>query len=148
MSFENIRKGIVLLLLGNFFVVCIVNAQTKSITVGDKCPDVPMKLINYQQPELKISDFKGKIVILDFWATWCKPCVESFVKIDSLNKIYADKVQIMPVAYEDVKKVKPILDKLESVFNVKSPSVVNDIELQKIFPHTIVPHCVWIDRGG
>jgi thiol-disulfide isomerase/thioredoxin len=36
--------------------------------------------------------FNGKLMILDFWATWCGACISKFPKLDSLQKKYADKL--------------------------------------------------------
>ena len=48
-------------------------------------------LKNLEGKEIKLSDYKGKVVVLDFWATWCGPCRASFPKMQELVNQYKDK---------------------------------------------------------
>lgn len=41
--------------------------------------------------QTSLADFKGKVVYLDFWASWCKPCVESFPALETLYQKYHNK---------------------------------------------------------
>ncbi len=133
--------------------ICIaIQAQVPKIPpvkIGDKIPDTKVEYLeNGVLKTANLSDLrKGKLVILDFWATWCSPCVDGLRIFDSLNRKIGDKAVILPVAYEQQAKVTRSLDRL---FKGNRPvtTIVNDSLLSKFFPHRVLPHDVWIDSDG
>lgn len=77
---------------------------------GKPMPDLAFeKLINGQKKSLVTQkDLKGEIVILEFWATWCAPCIKHFPKINDLSAAYSDKgvtfISITPESPEIVER--------------------------------------------
>lgn len=124
------------------------------LKIGDKVLDIPFgKMYNYPYKAAKLSDFKGKLVILDFWATWCGGCLHSFPKIDSLQRKYNDKLQVILVNTKstgnDEQKIKSLFAKLQSN-NHRTyilPSVVKDTIADNLFRHKTLPHYVWLHNG-
>lgn len=150
---------LVLVLMPLFMIITSVQAQERpaangpqppaGLSVGDKVPDVAIpKIINYKMSATKFSDFKGKLVILDFWATSCGTCIAMLPKVDRLQKQFKRDVVILPVTYEKEAKVRSFLAAKRNLKGLKISSVVEDVSLKKLFPHPSVPHVVWISGDG
>jgi hypothetical protein len=145
--------GLLLLWLIVWFIVSCTNVygqNSKGIIVGQEVPDLSIgKLLNYPTKSAKISDFKGKILILDFWATWCSGCIQYFPIEEQLEEKYAGKLQVIGVTYEPQSKIEHFFsthrDTKGNAYTIAS--VVEDSVLTRLFPHRSVPHCVWIVDG-
>lgn len=79
-------RYIISLLLGLIFTasVCNVRAIDTVPEAGNYAPPFELKDVNGKKSSL--SEYKGKVVLLNFWATWCEPCKS---ELPSLNNIYA-----------------------------------------------------------
>ncbi len=151
----NQAKQIVLLFI-NLLLFTAVFSQQKNVkkaklTIGDKLPDIVIQnVLDYPATELKLSDFKDKFVILDFWATWCVPCVSMMPRMDSLQQQFKERLQFLPVTYQRKEEVIPFLEKYKKITNhkVSLPKVMGDTVLRYLFPHLTVPHYVWIGPDG
>jgi len=70
-------------------VLAFVAGCTKSDTAAEKAPDFALQDLSGKN--VRLSDLKGKVVLLEFWATWCGPCRESIPEMEKLHKNYRDK---------------------------------------------------------
>jgi DsbE subfamily thiol:disulfide oxidoreductase len=108
----NKRLGVSLLLLFSIiFVISISNSKgnkqenQSSALIGKSAPNFSLKTIDGKS--LKLSSLKGKVVILDFWATWCGPCRMEIPSFIELQKKYQKKgLVIIGMALDDLDKVK------------------------------------------
>lgn len=146
-------KKIFLLFLGLMCIDANLFAQSlpeiKPLSIGDTVPDVFLhNIINYKTASARISDFRGKLVILDFFATWCTNCIAVLPELDSLQREFGDKIQIFVVDYEPAKQAISFLKSNPIGKESSLPFITEDTLLSKLFPHSIVPHEVWIKPDG
>jgi peroxiredoxin len=94
---------------GNVAVANFVKAmmQVKPVSVGHKAPD--FTLIDSDNQPVKLADYKGKYVMLDFWASWCVPCRKENPNVVKAYAKYKDKgLNILGISLDEDRK--PWLD--------------------------------------
>lgn len=122
--------------------------QSTELSVGDSVPDVLIRnIVNYKKRKVYLSDFKDKIVILDFLATSCSGCIQKLPLLDSLQNKYGNRIQILPVTFEPDSNVYKMLHSNNKLKNSRLPFVTNDKVLSKYFKHILIPHIAWIAKG-
>jgi thiol-disulfide isomerase/thioredoxin len=81
-----------LLLIITLFCINIpfLYSQTVGLDIGNTAPDI--RLPNSTGVSVPLSSFKGKVVLIDFWASWCAPCVKEQPELAELYKQYKGSV--------------------------------------------------------
>lgn len=131
------------------FLIITSSLHSQPLSISDKLPGINIgSIINYPVSEIRSSDLKGKMVVLDFFATWCASCIQALPHLDSLQQQFGDKLQVLVVTYEPAGKVEALRKKNELVRSMQLPFVTSDSVFQKLFPHKLIPHEVWIDTAG
>lgn len=139
-----LKKGILALVYS--MVVSVAFGQIKPLNIGDRVPNLTFNnILNYKKPVATLEDFKGKILILDFWATWCSPCIGMMPVTDSLQKKFSGKIEFMPVTYQKTDEVKKFSADIKRRKNIDFYSIVEDTVLTKMFTYAYMPFYVWID---
>ncbi len=114
---------------------------------GDKkAPDFSLKDLTGKKVEIK--DYKGKIIFLNFWATWCGPCKEEMPSLEVLHeKFKGEKFVLLTVSvdYEGLKPVQEFLNKQHYTFPVLLDP---NGEILDLFEVKGIPTTFIIDKKG
>jgi len=73
------------------------------LEIGQAAPNFKLPDLNGQQ--VSLDQYKGKIVMLDFWATWCGPCRMTMPIVENLQKEYADTMVLLAINIQDSRDV-------------------------------------------
>ena len=119
-------------------------SRAGAIEVGDKAPD--FALANLDGKTVNLSDFSGKAVILNFFATWCPPCRQEVPDFIELQKAYGEKgFTFIGVALVDLKDAKSFAEK----FGINYPVLVDDGKASEIYgPVRAIPTTFVIGKDG
>lgn len=90
---------------------------------GDKAPNFALKSVDGKT--VKLSDYKGKIVIIDFWATWCPPCRKGIPDLISIQKEFKKDVVVIGVSLDAEKTIKDVPGFIKE-YGINYPIVYGD----------------------
>lgn len=134
-----------LLLLALFALLCAgcnkeTTAPAKPLAADFTLRDLDGKLH-------KLSDYRGKVVFLNFWATWCPPCREEIPSMERLNEVLGNKDFVMLAVNtdDDVKDLEAFAKENPHKFSVLSDA---DGTVQKLYRVDKFPETFVIDRQG
>ena len=122
--------------------------QNNEPKVGDSPPALGLEKL-LQAPEGARADWaalKGKVVVLEFWATWCGPCVAAIPHLNELADHFKDKpIQFIAITSEDEKVIGPFLKRKPIRAWV---GLDTDKSMFKAYGITGIPHTVIVDKKG
>jgi peroxiredoxin len=111
-------------------------------------PARPFRVSTPDNRTLSLGEFKGKVIFLNFWATWCKPCEEEMPSMERLHQRYKDQGLVVLGIAEDVggaAQVGPFLRKHKLSFPV---GLDPRSEVASLYGVWGVPSTIIIDRRG
>ena len=156
-----IISGIALILLALFFftpvgdwVKGLINEKTlagpntekplREFSLNDENLAISLKGYN-GTPDANLADFRGQVVLLNFWGSWCPPCVAEMPSIEQLYQNYGDKIKIVLITMNDKpEKFVPYLQENKYSMPVyEANSLIPKVLIPKSFPTSYI-----IDKNG
>lgn len=110
----------------------------------------PFTLPDLDNRPRSLSEWQGKVVVLNFWATWCPPCRKEIPAFNKLQKKYAAKgLQFVGIAIDDKTAVKKFLEIIPIDYELLVGDA-NAIEIAKTYGNLsgVLPYTIIIDRQG
>ncbi|MGE5195158.1 MAG: redoxin domain-containing protein, partial [Deltaproteobacteria bacterium] len=113
--------------------------------VGTIGPDFELALLDGRK--FRLAEARGRVLVLDFWATWCGPCIQAMPLVDAAVRDFADQgVQLVAVNLEEApKKISSMLERHKLEMAV---ALDRDGTVAGKYSATAIPQTVIIDRDG
>lgn len=115
---------------------------------GVVAPDFTLKDIN--GGAVRLSDFKGKVVLLEFWATWCPPCRATVPELVALQKEYGNRdFTVLGVSVDDqAPGLKTELLNFSRKFHINYPVLMGNDSVERKYGIWSIPRSFLIDKDG
>jgi thiol-disulfide isomerase/thioredoxin len=121
------------------------NGPAKGQLVGELAPD--FELPSLDGKNLKLSDFRGKAVLLNFWATYCGPCKIEMPWFVELQKEYGPQgFQIVGVANDDASTEE--IAKFAKEMGINYPILIGKDAVSDTYKVSVLPTTFFVDRDG
>ena len=107
--------------------------------------DLNLKMIDSDGNTRSLEEFKGKVIFLNYWATWCPPCIAEMPSIDKLHKEMGDEVAFVLLSFDDDFEKAKTFDKRKG-YNL--PIYAPASNLPAMFQSSALPTTYVIDAKG
>lgn len=144
-TFDRALQVLLAVLVVTFFVSIAGSFHEKVIVAGDTAPDFSIRTDSGRR--ITPSDFGGKVLVLNFWATWCASCVEEIPSLDQFQKRFANSgVVVVAVSSDKSEKAyRRFLDRFRVSFQTARDP---EADISGDYGTFKIPETYIIDRSG
>lgn len=123
-----------------------INILSANNSDKKKAPDFALKTL--EGKTIKLSDYKGKIIIIDFWATWCPPCRKGIPDLIELQKVYSKDLVIVGISLDQERTLKDLKPFIEN-YGINYPVVLGNEKVVKDYGGiNAIPTSFIVDQKG
>lgn len=122
----------------------------KPLQIGDTIPEqlwnLPLQVVNHPNGKevISLNDYRDKkLIILDFWATWCGSCIAAMPRLDALAKSNFQEAVLLAISSELPNQIERVQQRIKA----DNLLFVSSKELNSFFSFRYLPHYVWIKDG-
>ena len=137
---DKVLRGLIALLLAAFVWLLYDSLRERLVVVGDTAPDFSVSTDTGRL--IKRSEFGGKLLVLNFWATWCPPCLDEIPSLDRFQQALASKgVVVLAISVDkDEKQYRDFLSRAKvSFLTARDPENKINAEYGTVkFPETYI----------
>ncbi|MCB0538336.1 MAG: TlpA family protein disulfide reductase [Bacteroidetes bacterium] len=134
-------KNNLLLILFLLFISC--SEENRIVKIGEKVPDYTFKeVLNTDQKPFNLRS-KNKPIIIEFWATWCSPCIPAMSKLEDFQKKFENDIDIITVSTDSRKNLDRYIENTNTTLKI----AFDTIHI-KTFAYKYIPHTILIDKNG
>lgn len=139
------KKSIMSILI---IISFLLTTNTLSANTPDNKKAADFALKTLEGKTVKLSDFKGKIVIIDFWATWCPPCRKGVPDLVDLQKTYSKDLVIIGISLDQDKTIKDLKPFIQN-YGINYPVVLGDAKVVQDYGGVnAIPTSFIVDQKG
>lgn len=118
-----------------------------SSEIGEPAPDFTLTDINGNS--VRLADMKGRVVMIEFWATWCPPCRESVPVLNGLYKKYKERgFTLLGVSIDKGQDVRAVVSSFVRDLSVAYPVLLDTDNVNQSYKVVNVPSSFVVDKNG
>lgn len=138
-------KSVTILII---LAICALTlSQSFAASVGDNVPSFKADRLDGSKT-IDINELKGKVVFVDFWASWCPPCLKSLPEFENLQTSFAHRDDVVVLAInldEDPNSASKFVQKLDVTYEILADSTG---QIPSAFGVQAMPSSYIIDKSG
>jgi thiol-disulfide isomerase/thioredoxin len=115
----------------------------RPLVAGRPAPDFTLARID-GGPRVALGELRGQVVVVEFWATWCRPCLEALPHLDLATRRWGDRVVVLAVNVDDRQRAAALF----ADAGYRPVLLADDGETAERYGVHSLPHTVVIDAAG